>query len=322
MLIPCGDIECGFRTTLELLVLSEVESILAKNAEIGERLLAPPSLACLRHGFGWRRKKSVATMGFKKDRKLIKLDKKCLPNQPVRAFLKLLNSSKMNSQTSQMPKYQKIIEFIWMVIIIALFIFSVQIVKDGSLENQVASFGIWAPIVFVLLKISTLVIAPLSGTPLYFIGGSLFGSSYGLVLSLVGDALGSAICFLLGRFYGHRIIKTLVGKSYLEKIINTVSVLKNTKSFVKARVGLIIMPEILAYASGLSKINFLTFSLINILFYLPVDFMLVFFGSQIIAIVAKNTFLFYFLVLLVSIAGFWFLRKDYKNKNLDNIQGM
>ncbi len=241
---------------------------------------------------------------------------------PARAFLKLLNSSKMNSQTSQMRKYQKIIEYVWLVIIIALFVISVQIIKSGSLENQVYSFGIWAPIIFVLLKISTLVIAPLSGTPLYFVAGSLFGPYYGLILSLVGDVLGSTICFFLSKFYGHRIIKIFAGERYFGKIVNTVSILKNTKSFIKARVLFIGIPEILAYASGLSKINFFAFSLINILFYLPVDFTFVFFGSEIIRIIAKHSILFYSVVLLISVAGFWSLQNDYKHEKLDNMQGM
>lgn len=222
----------------------------------------------------------------------------------------------------KISNYRKIIEFVWLIIVIGLFVISVQIIKDGSLENQVYSFGIWAPIIFVLLKISTLVIAPLSGTPLYFVAGSIFGPYYGLILSLVGDALGSAICFLLSKFYGHKIIKSLAGEQVFQKVVNTVSVLNNTKSFIKARVALIVMPEILSYATGLSKINFFTFSLINILFYLPVDFLFVFFGSEIIGIMAKHSLLFYAVVLIVSVVGFWSLRKDYKHEKLNEMQGM
>ena len=219
-----------------------------------------------------------------------------------------------------MFKRQKIIEYVWFIIIILLFVVSIQMIKSGSLVTQIDSFGIWAPIIFVLLKISTLVIAPLSGTPLYFIAGSLFGNLNGLILSLLGDFLGSTICFFLSRFYGHRIVKTLAGDKFFEKVMNTVVVLKDSKSFIKARITLIVMPEILAYASGFSKINFLTFSFINIIFYLFVDFVEVFFGSQIIVIMAEHTFLFYSLISLVTIIGFWLLYKDYKN--LENIKGM
>ena len=219
-----------------------------------------------------------------------------------------------------MVKRRKIVEYVWFVIIVLLFIASVQMIKSGSLANQIDSFGILTPIIFVLLKISTLVIAPLGGTPLYFIAGSLFGNFYGLALSLLGDALGLTICFLLSRFYGHKIVEIFAGENFFKKVINTVAVLKDSKSMIKARIALIVMPEILAYASGLSRINFLTFFLISMLFSVPIDFMYVFFGSQIVATIAEHTFLFYFLVSFISVAGFWFLYKDYKK--LENIQGM
>ncbi|MEK7544779.1 MAG: hypothetical protein AAB551_01475 [Patescibacteria group bacterium] len=68
-------------------------------------------------------------------------------------------------------KKLKILEYSWFIIVILLFVVSVQMIKSGSLVNQIDSFGILAPVIFVLLKISTLVIAPLGGTPLYFIAG-------------------------------------------------------------------------------------------------------------------------------------------------------
>lgn len=219
-----------------------------------------------------------------------------------------------------MFKRRKIIDYLWFVVVILLFVVSIQMIRSGSLVNQIDSFGVWAPIIFVLLKISTLVIAPLGGTPLYFIAGSLFGNLPGLLLALLGDALGSTICFLLSRLYGPKVVKTFIGDKFFEKVINTVAVLKDSKSFIKARIALVSMPEILAYASGLSEINFLTFFLINMLFSLPIDFMFVFFGSQVVAIIAKYTFWFYSLISFVTITGFWFLYRDYKK--LDNIKGM
>ena len=193
-------------------------------------------------------------------------------------------------------------------------------IKSGSLLTQIESFGILAPIIFVLLKASTLVVAPLSGTPLYFVAGGLFGNFNGLILSLLGDVLGSSICFMLSRFYGYKVVKTFVGDKFFERITNTMGVIKDSKSFIKARITLFAMPEILAYASGFSKINFLTFSLINTFFYLLADGLLVFSGHEIVAIIAQHTFWFYFLTVLISISGFWFLYKDYKNS--EKIQGM
>lgn len=220
----------------------------------------------------------------------------------------------------KMFKNHKIVEYAWLVIVVLLFIVSIQTIKNGYLISHIDSFGILAPLIFILLKASTLVIAPLGGLPLYFIAGSLFGNINGFVLALLGDAFGSSVCFLLSRFYGHKIVKALAGDKFFEKVMNTVGVLKDARSFIKARIALLAVPEILAYASGLSKISFWTFFLINILFYLPADFLLVFFGSQVLSMIAEHTFLFYFFVIVISIAGFWFLYKDYKK--LDNVEGM
>jgi len=204
--------------------------------------------------------------------------------------------------------------------VVVLFILSIQMIRNGSLVDQIHSFGLLAPIIFVLLKISTLVIAPLGGTPLYFIAGSLFGNATGLALAILGDVVGSTICFLLSRLYGRKVVQMFAGEAFFEKILHTVSVLRDSRSFIKARIALIAMPEILAYASGLSTINFFTFFLINTLFYLPVDFMFVFFGHAIIAAIASHAYWFYSIIFFVIVTGFWFLYKDYKK--LESLEGM
>lgn len=214
-------------------------------------------------------------------------------------------------------KKEKIIEIVWFVIILALFIISIKMVRSGELESQVASFGIFAPLLVIILKMTTLVVAPLGGTPLYVLAGALFGSTKGFIISLLGDILGSSVCFLLSRRYGQKILNFFAGSQNVEKILKTVSIIGNTKSFIKARVGFISMPELLSYASGLSKINFWTFSFINALFYIPVDFVLVFLGSRIATFSAKYFLVIPALIFLFALSGFAMLYKDY-----EKVEGM
>jgi uncharacterized membrane protein YdjX (TVP38/TMEM64 family) len=219
-----------------------------------------------------------------------------------------------------MPNREKILQYLWLIILTALFIISILLVKNGTLVNQIGSFGIFAPIIFVLLKISTLVIAPLSGAPLYIIAGSLFGNTYGLLLSILGDALGTIICFLLSKYYGENVVRFLAGNDLFAKIKKTAGVLNNHKSFLKARVTFFLMPEVLSYASGFSQINFFTFTLINFLFYLPIEIGYLFFGSELIAFLSKYTLLTYGIIFIIAISGFGLLYKDYKK--IDNIEGL
>ncbi|MEK7135121.1 MAG: VTT domain-containing protein [Patescibacteria group bacterium] len=76
----------------------------------------------------------------------------------------------------------------------------------SSVKVWVEQAGVWGPLVFILLKTSTIVIAPLSGSPLYPLVGLLFGFWPGFLYVVVGDALGYSIAFLLSRIFGKKLI--------------------------------------------------------------------------------------------------------------------
>jgi len=206
-----------------------------------------------------------------------------------------------------------LLEIVWFVVILAIFIVSIIMIRSGELQSQVQAFGIFAPLLVIILKMTTLIIAPLGGTPLYIISGALFGSVKGLLIVFLGDILGSSVCFFLSRKYGARVLNFFAGSQNVEKVLKTVNIISNTKSFIKARVGFISMPELLSYASGLSKINFWTFTFINALFYLPFDFTLVFLGSRLAEFSAQYFLVIPVLVFLFAISGFVMLYKDYES---------
>ena len=210
--------------------------------------------------------------------------------------------------------YEKFIEVIWFVIVVALFVFSIKMIRSGELQTELASFGIWTPIILILLKASTLVIAPLGGTPLYLLAGALFGNVNGLLLALLGDLLGSTICFYLSRIYGQKALGFFAGSQNVERVLKTVNIISTTRSFSKARLGFVSMPELLAYAAGLSKISFWKFTIVNILFYIPVDIVLVFFGSQIAEVSLKYFFVYPLVLGIFAAAGFLALYKDYQKE--------
>ncbi len=211
-------------------------------------------------------------------------------------------------------KKEKIIEWVWIVVVIVLFIVSLKMVRSGELEAELSSFGVLAPIVLVILKMGTLIIAPLGGSPLYLISGALFGSVEGFLLSLLGDVLGTSVCFLLSRRYGERVIRSLAGSSNVDRVLGATSLLHDTRSFVKARFAFISIPELLAYAAGLSKLNFWKFSIINALFYIPIDFVLVFLGSRIANLSGKYILIYPAIIFLLAFVGFISLYKDYQNR--------
>lgn len=214
-------------------------------------------------------------------------------------------------------KKESITQIIWFVVVAALFIFSFKLLRNGELQTVLENLGFWAPFLVVVLKMSTLIIAPLGGTPIYVLSGAVFGPTLGFILVMIGDIFGSSVCFFISRRYGERVLKTFVGESNVEKVLQTVNIISTTKSFTKARLGFVSMPELLSYAAGLSKIKFSTFTLINSLFYVPTVFLYVFFGAALVELSVKYFFILPSILIIFSISGFLLLYKDY-----EKVEGM
>lgn len=214
-------------------------------------------------------------------------------------------------------KIYKIIDYAWVIVAIFVFIASIKYLNDGTLAERVTALGIWAPLVIIILKISTLVFAPLGGTPLYLISGATYGNINGFILCFAGDCIGSALCFIIGRRYGKQAVKFFVGNGNIEKVERALGLLNNTKSFIKARIAFVSIPELLAYAAGLSKVGFWKFMLLQIPLYIPTGFILVFLGSTVTHFTAKYSILVSLLAVIIASLGIWALSKDYKK-----IEGM
>lgn len=85
-----------------------------------------------------------------------------------------------------------------------------EITDPAWIRAKIETYGPLAPVVFILVQAGQVVLAPLPGQLLTFVGGYLFGTGYGAAFSLVGAAIGSAVAFLLARRYG---------RPYVERVI-------------------------------------------------------------------------------------------------------
>ena len=208
--------------------------------------------------------------------------------------------------------WYKILNYGWVIIAIIVFIATIKYLNDGTLETKVAALGLWTPIVIILLKISTLVFAPLGGTPIYIISGAIYGPATGFIICFTGDVIGSTVCFSISRKYGIRAVKFFAGRGDVDKVKKIFSLLNNTRSFIKARVASMAIPELIAYAAGLSEIKFLKFLLLQIPLYIPTGFALVFLGSAVERFTAQYAILVSLVAFVLASLGIWTLTKDYR----------
>lgn len=93
---------------------------------------------------------------------------------------------------------------------------SLQKIQD--LNRWIASFGFWAPLVYILLYIAWCVFL-LPGLIITIAGGLLFGSLWGTVYVSIGSTLGASAAFLLGRYAARQTVERWLRKyPYLQRI--------------------------------------------------------------------------------------------------------
>jgi uncharacterized membrane protein YdjX (TVP38/TMEM64 family) len=73
-------------------------------------------------------------------------------------------------------------------------------------RHVVAAWGPLAPVIYMLVVVIEVVVAPIPGALLYAPGGAIFGGFVGGTLSLIGNVIGAALCCALGSMIGERII--------------------------------------------------------------------------------------------------------------------
>lgn len=84
-------------------------------------------------------------------------------------------------------------------------------------EAFITSFGWGAPLVFMLVQILQVLLAPIPGEATGFIGGYLFGTFNGFIYSSFALAVGSWLNFSIGRFLGERFVRRWIPSKQLAR---------------------------------------------------------------------------------------------------------
>jgi uncharacterized membrane protein YdjX (TVP38/TMEM64 family) len=100
----------------------------------------------------------------------------------------------------------------WLVHVHAAFVFSPSWARE-----TVQSFGPWAPVAFVGLQALQVVLAPVPGQTLGFLGGYLFGSIAGTAYSMLGVVAGSWLVFRFARSYGRDAVASWISGDVLAR---------------------------------------------------------------------------------------------------------
>lgn len=85
------------------------------------------------------------------------------------------------------------------------------------IEGFISLFGVGAPIVFMVIQILQVLLAPIPGEATGFAGGYLFGTIKGFLYSTIALTVGSWMNFAIGRFLGIRYVRKFIPPEKLHK---------------------------------------------------------------------------------------------------------
>ena len=86
-----------------------------------------------------------------------------------------------------------------------------------QLKGVIRSFGPYSPLAYILLQILQVIIAPIPGGAIEFIGGYLFGAKAGFFYSMIGLTLGSWLAFSLARIFEKLAVEKFVSPRTIKK---------------------------------------------------------------------------------------------------------
>ena len=133
-----------------------------------------------------------------------------------------------------------------------------------AMREYVDGFGMWAPVVFLIIQVLQVVLAPISGYVTGIIGGLMFGLWYGALLNYIGTIIGHVIAFYLAKKIGRPIVEKIVKRETLEKY---------DRFWDKGGVFLLFIiyylplfpDDEISYIVGASKMRFIPFLMANVL---------------------------------------------------------
>jgi len=177
-------------------------------------------------------------------------------------------------------KYAKVAVLLIFILIAILFFSKINSLYNNG-ESIIKNSGNAAGLIYILMMIVAILIAPIPSSPLAIIGGALFGPWLGMIYTLIGATIGATLAFLIARFFLRDYLskKLEQNKFYLK--------IKGKKEKNIARIIFItrLMPhisfDVVSYAAGLTRLNVFTFAIVTFLGMIPIVFLLSFFGSLI-----------------------------------------
>jgi uncharacterized membrane protein YdjX (TVP38/TMEM64 family) len=184
-------------------------------------------------------------------------------------------------------KYKNIILFLIFVlsVILAVIIYNslnITFESSNALKEFVLGFGVFAPVVIILIMLVELIFVPLPASVIAITNGYTFGLFQGWLYSYIAYIIAAIIAFFLSRRFGQPLIAKIIQAEQLEKY-DAFLRKKGRYALWFAYVFPFFPNVILSFVIGLSRIKFKKFIIYPLIGYIPNLLLLNYLGSLLFA---------------------------------------
>ena len=150
-------------------------------------------------------------------------------------------------------------------------------VTPGALRNKILSFGIWAPIIYIVFyTLRPLVLFPAGVFSM--VGGLAFGPLFGTIYVVIGATISAVVEFFIARVSG----RGAVAKFMKGKVASIDEAIKKHgfKTVLLVRLIPNVAYDIQNYSLGLTKVRFRDYFIATFLGIIPGSFAFVYLGHS------------------------------------------
>lgn len=140
--------------------------------------------------------------------------------------------------------------------------------KLGAMRDWIGSLGPWGPLAFMVIYVAATV-AAIPGSALTIAGGALFGSFWGVIVTLHAAVIGASLAFLISRYFAREAIVRWLGQNEKFRRLDRLTAEHGAIIVALTRLVPIFPFNLLNYGFGLTRVPFWTYVLWSWLCMLP-----------------------------------------------------
>lgn len=140
---------------------------------------------------------------------------------------------------------------------------------ETDVADWIEQLGPWGPIAYIAFFAGSMLFAPIPTAPAPIIAATVFGGALGFLYTLIGTAIGSAICFWLARKLGRPALRRLMSQAAVDKV-DELGERLGLRLLIVLRLFPIAGVDYVSYAAGLTQMRFGIYIVVSILASAPI----------------------------------------------------